>query len=83
MTLNEKEIIIVRELLKANRPLTIYHLAKRTPYSWITINKYVTLLVEKDVLQYTTKTIRRTKVYITDKVKLQLNSQTKAKGKQE
>jgi len=54
---NEKELI--RILFKEGRPLTIYELSDLSDISWITVKKYLKMLVEKKVIEVIGKPRKR------------------------
>ena len=48
--LNRIEKEIIRVLMKENRPLTINEVSKISGISWITVKKYIPLLIQKGVI---------------------------------
>ena len=49
-SLNRIEKEIIRIVLKENRPLSINSISKITGISWITVRKYIPLLLKKGVI---------------------------------
>ena len=48
--LNRIEKEIVRIVMKENRPMMINEISKLTGISWITVKKYIPILIKKGVL---------------------------------
>ena len=61
--INKIDTLIISDLYKAGRPLSIKKLAERTGISWPTVKKHVEKLKELGPLK-TKKTIRKTRVFI-------------------
>ena len=53
--LNRIEKEITRILIKEHKPLTIHQISKLTGISWITVRKYIPILIKKGVIDEISK----------------------------